>query len=163
MESISRRLSRGGRKPRRRSRSARLSAAASLSGCSSCRSVSCPFPWHALRWLHIPAGLAGLLCQAAWQRPSWLATFILFFLNSFLIFSNKENKGKTPQMNSRLHVGLHAGRGRKVGRPRHGSLSDVVWGEGCPCPLSCLRWTNDYGEGIERRVASSPSPQQWKQ
>jgi hypothetical protein len=56
-------------------------------------------------------------------------------------------------------VGLHAGRGRKVGRPRHGSSSDVVWGEGCPCPLSCLHWTNDYGEGIERRVASSPSPQ----
>jgi hypothetical protein len=46
-----------------------------------------------------------------------------------------------------------------VGRPCHRSLSDVVWGEGCPCPLSCLRWTNDYGEGIERRVASSPSPQ----
>jgi hypothetical protein len=26
--------------------------------------------------------------------------------------------------------------------------------------LSCLRWSSDYGEGIERRVASSPSPQQ---
>jgi hypothetical protein len=31
--------------------------------------------------------------------------------------------------------------------------------KGVPCPLSCLRWTNDYGEGLERRVASSPSPQ----
>jgi hypothetical protein len=42
---------------------------------------------------------------------------------------------------------------------RHGSSSDVVWGEGCPCPLSCLHWASDYGEGLERRVASSPSPQ----
>jgi hypothetical protein len=33
-----------------------------------------------------------------------------------------------------------------MGRPRHRSSSDVVWGEGCPCPLSCLRWTNDYSE-----------------
>jgi hypothetical protein len=31
--------------------------------------------------------------------------------------------------------------------------------EGCPCPLSCLRWTNDRDEGLERRVASAPSPQ----
>jgi hypothetical protein len=38
-------------------------------------------------------------------------------------------------------------------------LADVVWGEGCPYPLSCLRWTNDYDEGLERRVASSASPQ----
>jgi hypothetical protein len=36
---------------------------------------------------------------------------------------------------------------------------DVVWSEGCPRPLSCLRWTGDHGEGLERRVASSPSPQ----
>jgi hypothetical protein len=57
-------------------------------------------------------------------------------------------------------VGLRAGRGRTVGRPRHRSSSDVVWGEGCPCPLSCLCWTNDYSEGLERRVASLPSPQQ---
>jgi hypothetical protein len=34
------------------------------------------------------------------------------------------------------------------------------WSEGCPCPLSCLRWTNDHGEGLERRVVSSPLPQQ---
>jgi hypothetical protein len=72
-----------------------LSAATSLSGCSSCRTVSCPSTLRALRWLHIPAGLAGLLGQAAWQRPSWLATLIFFFY-SFLIFSNKENKGKNP-------------------------------------------------------------------
>jgi hypothetical protein len=31
--------------------------------------------------------------------------------------------------------------------------------EGCPCPLSCLRWTNDRDEGLERRVASLRSPQ----
>jgi hypothetical protein len=28
-----------------------------------------------------------------------------------------------------------------------------------PARCLCLRWSNDYGEGIERRVASSPSPQ----
>jgi hypothetical protein len=56
-------------------------------------------------------------------------------------------------------VGLHAGRGHKTGRPRHRSSSGDVWDEGCVCPLSCLRWSDDYGEGIERRVASSPLPQ----
>jgi hypothetical protein len=56
-------------------------------------------------------------------------------------------------------VGLHAGRGRKMRRPRHRSSSGDVWDEGWACPLSCLRWSSDYGEGIERRVASSPSPQ----
>jgi hypothetical protein len=44
-------------------------------------------------------------------------------------------------------------------QPRHRSSSGDVWDEGCPCPLSCLRWSSDYGEGIERRVASSTSPQ----
>jgi hypothetical protein len=29
-------------------------------------------------------------------------------------------------------VGLRAGQGRTVGRPRRRSSSDVVWGEGCP-------------------------------
>jgi hypothetical protein len=46
-----------------------------------------------------------------------------------------------------------------MGRPRHRSSSDDVWDEGWACLLSCLRWSDDYGEGIERRVASSPSPQ----
>jgi hypothetical protein len=27
------------------------------------------------------------------------------------------------------------------------------------CQSFCLRWCNEIGEGIERRVASSPSPQ----
>jgi hypothetical protein len=27
------------------------------------------------------------------------------------------------------------------------------------CQSSCLRWCSETGEGIERRVASSPSPQ----
>jgi hypothetical protein len=31
--------------------------------------------------------------------------------------------------------------------------------EGCPCPL-CLRRTSSCSEGLERRVASLPSPQQ---
>jgi hypothetical protein len=50
-------------------------------------------------------------------------------------------------------------------RPHGGMTSSPVfvrchiWGEGCPCPLSCLRWTNNHDEGLERRVASSPSPQ----
>jgi hypothetical protein len=28
-----------------------------------------------------------------------------------------------------------------------------------PAPSSCLRWCSEIGEGIERRVASSPLPQ----
>jgi hypothetical protein len=40
------------------------------------------------------------------------------------------------------YVGLHARRGRKIRRPRHRSSSGDVW-----------------DKGIERRVASSPSPQ----
>jgi hypothetical protein len=31
--------------------------------------------------------------------------------------------------------------------------------KGKVCQLSCLRWCSETGEGIERRVASSPSPQ----
>jgi hypothetical protein len=46
-----------------------------------------------------------------------------------------------------------------MGRPRHRSSSGDVWDEGWACPLSCLHWCSDNGEGIERRVASSPSPQ----
>jgi hypothetical protein len=55
------------------------------------------------------------------------------------------------------HVGLHAGRGRKMRRPRHRSSSGDVWDEGWVCPSSCLRWCSEVGEGIERKVASSPS------
>jgi hypothetical protein len=98
----SRRLSRGGRKPRRkpwrRNWSARLSAVASLSGCSSprrslsgTRPCACPMPAAFCR-------LALLGCSA--KRPgSGPAGSPFSFFNSFLIFSNKENKGKTPQMN----------------------------------------------------------------
>jgi hypothetical protein len=46
-----------------------------------------------------------------------------------------------------------------MGRPHHMSSSGDVWDEGWACPLSCLCWSSDYGEGIERRVASSPLPQ----
>jgi hypothetical protein len=55
-------------------------------------------------------------------------------------------------------VGLRAGRVRTVGGPRRRPSSDVVRGEGCPCPFY-LRWTNDCSEGLERRVAPLPSPQ----
>jgi hypothetical protein len=45
-----------------------------------------------------------LPCWAA--RPSGLvaAQLAAIFFNSFLIFSNKENKGKTPQMNSNSYL-----------------------------------------------------------
>jgi hypothetical protein len=33
------------------------------------------------------------------------------------------------------------------------------WTKGGVCQSSCLRWCDETGEGIERRVASSPSPQ----
>jgi hypothetical protein len=35
----------------------------------------------------------------------------------------------------------------------------VCWTKGGDCQSSCLRWCSEIGEGIERRVASSPSPQ----
>jgi hypothetical protein len=42
-------------------------------------------------------------------------------------------------------------------RPRHRPSSGDVWDEGLVCPLSCLRWCNEDGEGIERRVATTVS------
>jgi hypothetical protein len=57
-------------------------------------------------------------------------------------------------------VGLHVGWGRKMRRPRHRSSSDDVGGEGWVCPSSCFHWCSEDDEGVERRVASSPSPQQ---
>jgi hypothetical protein len=36
----------------------------------------------------------------------------------------------------------------------------ACWTKGGDCQSFCLRWYNEIGEGIERRVASSPSPQQ---
>jgi hypothetical protein len=52
--------------------------------------------------------LAGWPCWAA--RPSGLVTAQLagYFFNSFLIFFNKENKGKTPQMSSSTSVQHHS-------------------------------------------------------
>jgi hypothetical protein len=35
----------------------------------------------------------------------------------------------------------------------------AYWTKGGDCQSSCLRWCSEIGEGIERRVASSPSPQ----
>jgi hypothetical protein len=46
-----------------------------------------------------------------------------------------------------------------MGRPRHGPLSGDAWDEGQVCQSSCLCWCSEAGEVIERRVASSPSPQ----
>jgi hypothetical protein len=40
-----------------------------------------------------------------------------------------------------------------------GLRQSAEWSEGCPCPL-CLCQTSDCGGGLERRVASLPSPQQ---
>jgi hypothetical protein len=39
-----------------------------------------------------------------------------------------------------------------------GLRQSAEWSEGCPCPL-CLWQTSDCGGGLERRVASLPSPQ----
>jgi hypothetical protein len=36
----------------------------------------------------------------------------------------------------------------------------ACWTKGGNCRSLCLRWCGEIGEGIERRVASSPSPQQ---
>jgi hypothetical protein len=36
----------------------------------------------------------------------------------------------------------------------------ACWTKGGVCQSSCLHWCSEIGEGIERRVASSPSPQQ---
>jgi hypothetical protein len=44
-------------------------------------------------------------------------------------------------------------------RPRRRSSSGDACDEGQVCLLSCHRWCSEYGEGLERRVASSPSPQ----
>jgi hypothetical protein len=35
----------------------------------------------------------------------------------------------------------------------------ACWTKGGNCWSFCLRWCSEIGEGIERRVASSPSPQ----
>jgi hypothetical protein len=48
-----------------------------------------------------------------------------------------------------------AGRGRPRRRPSSCSVVDEGWK---PSPLR-LRWYSEIGEGLERRVASSPSPQ----
>jgi hypothetical protein len=35
----------------------------------------------------------------------------------------------------------------------------ACWTKGGDCQSFCLRWCSEIGKGIERRVASSPSPQ----
>jgi hypothetical protein len=58
-----------------------------------------------------------------------------------------------------FHVGLRVGRGRETGRPRRRPSSCGVLDEGWKLPVASPRWCGKIGEGIERRVASSPSPQ----
>jgi hypothetical protein len=58
-----------------------------------------------------------------------------------------------------FHVGLRVGRGRETERPRRRPSSCSVLDEGWKLPVASLRWCGEIGEGIERRVASSPSPQ----
>jgi hypothetical protein len=55
-------------------------------------------------------------------------------------------------------MGLWAGRGRTLGWQRRRPSSGAESSEGCPCPF-CLRRTIDCSEGLERRVASLPSPE----
>jgi hypothetical protein len=59
---------------------------------------------------------------------------------------------------ARSHVGLRAERGRAAGWFRRRPSSGAEWSEGCPRPF-CLCQTSDFSEGLERRVASLPSPQ----
>jgi hypothetical protein len=42
-----------------------------------------------------------------------------------------------------------------------GLRQSAEWSEGCPRPFCPCR-TSDCSEGLERRVASLPSPQQWE-
>jgi hypothetical protein len=56
-------------------------------------------------------------------------------------------------------VGLRAERGRAAGWRHRRPSSGAEWSEGCPRPF-CLCQTSDRSEGLERRVASLPSPQQ---
>jgi hypothetical protein len=46
-----------------------------------------------------------------------------------------------------------------MGRPRHRPSTATHGTKGRVCQPSCLRWCSEAGEGIERRVASSPSTQ----
>jgi hypothetical protein len=59
---------------------------------------------------------------------------------------------------ARSHVGLRAERGRAAGWFRRRPSSGAEWSEGYPRPF-CLCQTSDLSEGLERRVASLPSPQ----
>jgi hypothetical protein len=58
-----------------------------------------------------------------------------------------------------FYVGLRVGRGRETERHRRRPSSCSMLDEGWKLPPVCLRWFGEIGEGIERRVASSPSPQ----
>jgi hypothetical protein len=56
-------------------------------------------------------------------------------------------------------MGLRVGRGRETERPRRSLRLGACWTKGGNYRPLRLRWSGEIGEGIERRVASSPSPQ----
>jgi hypothetical protein len=57
-------------------------------------------------------------------------------------------------------VCFQAERDRVAGRPRRRPSSCSVVAEGWKPPVTSPLWYSEFGEGLERRVASSPSPQQ---
>ena len=58
-----------------------------------------------------------------------------------------------------FHVGLRVGRGRGMGRPRCRPSSCSVEDEGWTSPVVLLPLVQRDRRSLERRVASSPSPQ----
>jgi hypothetical protein len=58
-----------------------------------------------------------------------------------------------------FYVGLRVGRGREKERPRRRPSSCSVLDEGWRQPVVLSPLLSETGEGILRRVASSPSPQ----
>jgi hypothetical protein len=61
---------------------------------------------------------------------------------------------------AKFTMGFWIERGRVTGRPRCGPSSCSVVDEGWKLPVTSPPWCSEFGEGIERRVASAPSPQQ---
>ena len=60
-----------------------------------------------------------------------------------------------------FHVGLRVGRGVRQSDLVVGLRLAACWTKGGNCRSFRLRWCSEIGEGIEQRVASSPSPQHW--
>jgi hypothetical protein len=60
---------------------------------------------------------------------------------------------------AKFYVGLWVGRGTRWSDLVVGLRLAACWTKGGNCRPLSLRWFGEIGEGIERRVASSPSPQ----